>query len=305
MSPQDVAAELARVLPHGPSQDRRSLLVAPPPDEDDSEAFPTVAHWGFTASFDQPRSGQLIEQKLGKEWRDKLLVAVFGIEGKSAVRLAADASYHQILITTPLVNLPEERFLYGEHLKHFFGEVTKALTGFADRFVTTTPLDEADARTRAIIGLVNGRNATVVGRVVAEKGRTYAGRDVFDVLLGLGFEWGDGDLFYWRPGGELLLTADTSSPPGFFPAREAAAGSLRVADVQFQFYLPHTRCAPLVLEAMVAAMKYTRSRLGGSLQGADGKPYDEDDDRRGIARLSQDLAEADFAPGSSAARATF
>jgi hypothetical protein len=297
-------SRIARLLPNGPSQDQRSLLVAPVDSGDASEAFPTVAHWGFVASFDVRRLGSSIIEQLDHAWLTSSLVRLFGVEKNAAEPLDLERSHERVLLVTPLVNLPEQRFLYGEHLARFNHDVRARLESFADRLESTTPVEEADQRTRSIIRLVDGRNATVCGRVVAGAGKHYGGRNVFDVLYGLGFRWGDGDLFYW-PANTESLTVDTSTPPGFFLPEEAAQNRLRVDDLRFTFYLPHTPGAPEVLEAMITTMKHVKARLGGALRGADDEPFDEAGDRAGIARLSRELAEAGFAPGSLAARATF
>jgi len=74
---------------------------------------------------------------------------LFGVAGNEAQPLDLEQGHTRVLLVTPLVNLPEERFLYGEHLARFVGEVQTLLEGFAERLESTTLVEEADQRTYA------------------------------------------------------------------------------------------------------------------------------------------------------------
>ena len=65
-------------------------------------------------------------------------------------------------------------------------------------------------------------------RLVAPTGNLYSGREVWDVMLCLGLDYGDGDLFHWINnsgfGDDLFFSVWTSTAPGYFIPNRMATG---------------------------------------------------------------------------------
>lgn len=111
------------------------------------------------------------------------------------------------------------------------------------------------------------REHTVMLRLVADQGQSYRGADIWDVMLSLGMEWGDMDIFHAHhhgPGGyDELFSVHTGTEPGFFWLSTLAED--RFADLVFSMDGVRTVQPQTVFEAMWKSAEYARTRLGGTL----------------------------------------
>lgn len=165
----------------------------------------------------------------------------------------------------------------------------------------TTPEEAANTATR-ILGLRNecDRDATIVLR--APVGRPYDGKQIWDVMLSLGLQWGDMDIFHWENGTEAAGDSDlfsvwTNTAPGYFVPEEIAAGRVFTNDLVFGFSIPRSAAPLEVFEAMIVAVDYTRKRLGGEMLDPDGNALNAQEVKRRIQSIIQKLTQAGFPPG--------
>jgi cell division protein ZipA len=125
----------------------------------------------------------------------------------------------------------------------------------------------------------------VVVRLLAPEGPGFEGRDVWDVMLCLGLEWGDMDCFHWINdtsfGDDFLFSVETSTEPGYFLPEEIAAGTVLVEDLVFVYSIPRSPAPVAVFDAW-GAIDYVKGRLGGEVRDADGETLDVDATRRSI-----------------------
>jgi cell division protein ZipA len=147
-------------------------------------------------------------------------------------------------------------------------------------------------------------NQDVTLKLVAPEGRTFAGRDVWDVMLCLGLDYGDGDLFHWINnsgfGDDHFFTVETSTPPGYFIPRRMASGEGDVDDLIFNFSIPRSADPVAVFDSMANAVEYAQDRLGGQVLVGNSKPFGREAERENIKSIGEKLKAAGFVPGESA-----
>jgi FtsZ-interacting cell division protein ZipA len=157
--------------------------------------------------------------------------------------------------------------------------------------------------------LADLEDADIGFALVAPAGRPFEGRALWDALTSLGLRWGTMDTFHWPnphddedAGDESLFTVETSTPPRYFIAEEAASGSLHVQDLLFRFPVLRTREPRAVLDAMLRAAKYVQARLGGELMFVpEHTPLDEAELRAWLERALHLMEKAGVTPGSELA----
>ena len=137
----------------------------------------------------------------------------------------------------------------------------------------------------------------------APPAQTFSGLDVWDVMLSLGLEWGDMDIFHWNnnsgQGGDYWFDVWTTTPPGYFFPEDIAAGIVRVENLVFGFSVPRTVHPDKVFESMASAAEYARTRLGGRLHAADGSELIHSDAVAQIRYVVRELTAKGFPPGAN------
>jgi len=164
---------------------------------------------------------------------------------------------------------------------------------------------EAEARGRRLEEIVERLDAEIWVRLAAPTNQRFKGRDIWDVMLCLGLEWGDMDCFHLNHDGEPLFSVQTTTAPGYFLPEEIVAGRVNVEDLLFVFSLPRTSAPEAVFENMLAAAEYARKRLGGTITSEDGSPLDIGATRQRIRSSSAELSKEGFPPGSGSALRLF
>ncbi|MEW6369063.1 MAG: cell division protein ZipA C-terminal FtsZ-binding domain-containing protein [Acidobacteriota bacterium] len=86
---------------------------------------------------------------------------------------------------------------------------------------------------------------------------------------------------------------------------EIAAGRVHTADLVFGYSVPRSPAPLAVHDAMLKAARHARSRLGGTLLSAQGRPFDAQEIRQQIIRLVQRLETAGIKPGTTPALLLF
>jgi len=136
----------------------------------------------------------------------------------------------------------------------------------------------------------------------APAGSRFEGRLVWDVMLSLGLQWGDMDLFHWRNdtgvGDDSWFMVATSTAPGYFLPEQIAAGQVQVEDLLFSFSVPRSASPAAALDRMFAAASYAQSRLGGRIVAGRQSSFDLTAARRDLARVEEALVKAGFPPGA-------
>ena len=145
--------------------------------------------------------------------------------------------------------------------------------------------------------------------LTAPEGRSYEGREIWDVMLCLGLHWGDMDIFHWDnqsdAGDDFLFSVWTSTSPGYFFPEQVAAGRVHVRDFVFGFSLPRSGDPHSVFTSMMQAVKYAQKRLGGKITDGDGLPVDEQATLRQIDAMVEQMKKAGFAPGEGSTLRVF
>ncbi|KAA1258121.1 hypothetical protein LF1_06360 [Rubripirellula obstinata] len=144
----------------------------------------------------------------------------------------------------------------------------------------------------------------------APEPKLFEGRDIWDVMLCLGLQWGDMDCFHWinesEVGGDYFFSVESSTPPGYFIPEQIAADQTRTQGLIFLFNVPRTAFPTIVAERMDQAVRYAQSRLGGEIQYTLGQELaDRDTILERIKSIESELTELGFQPGSSPAMRFF
>jgi cell division protein ZipA len=143
------------------------------------------------------------------------------------------------------------------------------------------------------------RDVTLILR--APDGTQFSGREVWDVMLCLGLDYGDGDLFHWINnsgfGDDQFFTVQTSTPPGYFIPERIASGDGGIDDLMFNFSIPRSANPVAVFDSMSIAVQYARKRLGGEFMLRSSEPFDRTAQRAKVEEIVEKLNEAGFSPG--------
>lgn len=315
------AARANAVLPSRGSEDRSSLLTLPdlPPRQDDEDTeegrdfLPDpVADWWVNvrvagvAHLDRSRVLALFDRAWSEANGNP---TVYGREletGHWTYLVAADVSDHytELALAWPLSprfgndgELPAPRQFLA-----YLQEVRRVLEPWGT--VEVTPSASYTDAARAAAKLLElkqtcRRSATIV--LAAPPDRPFEGRAIWDVMLSIGLDWGDMDIFHWTNefdvGGDFHFSVWTSTPPGYFFPEEVAAGRVHTADLVFGFSIPRSADPNSVFESMHRAARYAQSRLGGELQDEAGEPFDPESERWFIDDVERRLREFGLEPG--------
>lgn len=107
----------------------------------------------------------------------------------------------------------------------------------------------------------------IVLKLVSDEGRLYEGKDIWDVMLCLGIEWGDMDIFHAENksqfGDDYLFSISTTTDPGFFWLHTIAEDTFD--DLVFVMDIARTSNTLESFNAMWRVAEYIKKRLGGSL----------------------------------------
>lgn len=330
MSDEDekVVLRAEEVLPVDGSEDVSHLLrVASLPgmpddaealaeeDDENAEYLPSDAtEWVVTVEFEgSPRlNPHQVTEEFDQAWREKYGgLLTYGRDAKTGLWSFAISSDGPKAVTSLKfawcdVREPEDAegpeptaALYAARL----AEVQKKVSRFGRARVTAnlTP-EEAELRTNEHQALKERLDGAVVVKLVAPEGPGFEGRDVWDVMLCLGLEWGDMDCFHWINdttfGDDFLFSVETTTEPGYFLPEEIAAGTVLVEDLVFVYSIPRSPAPVAVFDAMLGAIDYVKGRLGGEVRDADGETLDVDATRRSIEAIDAELRESGFLPGA-------
>lgn len=315
------------ILPSTPSEDMSHLLVTPKSasgnfDLDAPRDYlpdPNI-DWTVTVEFDSavPVQGESIKEALDYAW--------LGSHGNPTVygfspdtdhwtfvnAAGAPDSFTRLKIAWSLWDAIDEqpKEISLVDLQRFKAAVEQQLSKLRNlSTVIERSGEDALAYVATLPRIVAKCDQYMTLRLVAPNGKLYSGRDVWDVMLCLGLEYGDGDLFHWINnsgfGDDLFFTVETSTAPGYFIPQRMATGKGDVADLIFVFSIPRSADPVVVFESMANAVDYAQKRLGGEIVLQSGEPFDGGAERARIEDVVRKLREAGFVPGESATLRVF
>lgn len=132
----------------------------------------------------------------------------------------------------------------------------------------------------------------------------FSGREIHDIATGLGLVWGEFDSYHWHNKekyvGSNYFFSVTNYDGGSFIPEEMAQEDYTTDGILFGFYLPTSGAPEEIFKNMIVAIKYFKSRLGGTIRNLDYEKLDEADLSRMknvISEITQELTEAGFKPG--------
>ena len=200
--------------------------------------------------------------------------------------------------------------LDADNLAQFQSSVDQLSKWLGNAHIRANRSPAAAAKLSQEIGqLVQECNRDVTVVLVAPRGKSYAGRDVWDVMLSLGLRWGDMDLFHWRndsgEGDDAYFSVWTSTPPGYFLPELIAADRVQVADLAFGYSIPRSHRPEMIFDSMLKAIEYAQRRLGGEIQGTDGRRLDPQTIRTLIRSTVEKMESRSFTPGKDATLRVF
>lgn len=314
---------VSRILPSVASEDVSALLVPPvspsPPSQEDSKCdfLPDAAtEWSIRISLLSPATAAEISEAFPNEWRRDYPGVVYGRSVDETRWTFVDAtdtpaSYQELIYAVDLVPTWKDPVTPRSEsaLRHFLAAVKSAASTLGASSVEAEAPALAVKRGTGLFDLWKKYGREAIVTLKAPDGETYDGRDIWDVMLALGLEWGDGDLFHWRneseKGDSVFFSVWTTTDPGYFVPEEIAADRCAANDLVFGYSIPRSAHPLAVFDQMMIAARYARKRLGGSLLDHQGRELDEVPMREEIAHVAESLSSAGLEPGCDAAMRLF
>lgn len=315
-SDSESEARALKLLPTEGSEDRRDLLVVPDlRTEEDAAAVKTPPEdplgWTLYLRFDKP-SGVPVRQileRLTYHWRWKRNPPdIWGRQTGERWRPFAycfdTEEFSEIAVTWSLIDDHQDwQIPTAAMLDRFRLDLEKEMAPLGGK-VVAQPVSIQYAAEEVPQKI---EDADRVMLIVAEApaDQPFDGRDIWDVMLSLGIQWGDMYLFHWidptAREADPLFSVGTTTEPGYFSPEDIAAGNLQTSDLVFEFCLPRCPAPEAVFEAMLKAATYAQQRLGGTLLNEDREPYDEEAARRELQDGLAALRQLGIRPGSARA----
>ncbi len=159
--------------------------------------------------------------------------------------------------------------------------------------------EQAAKKSRELSGYIPKNNQYAIIVLKAEK--EFEGKEIWDVMMSLGLDWGDMDLFHWNNdfeyGDDQLMSVWTSTDPGYFFPEEIAVGRVQTDDLIFGFNIPRSIAPDQVLKSMYRATQYAQSRLGGEILNENGHPFDIEIEKIKVNTIVKTLNDKFITPG--------
>ncbi len=319
---EETAARVSRLLPTKGSQDAKHVLgtldLSGLSEKTDAakEYLPSEAcEWVLDIKFKQPVDSMKLAELFDKPFREKygscmqygkdsanglwtFLVSKDGPQSVTALKVTWD--YYAAWIENPTITTQAQ---YAERIVAVKQQL-QPLTGEVEVTSSKEPAAAA-ARSLALSQLSQKYDRHIAFYLVAPKSTTFKGKDVWDVMLSLGLEWGDMDCFHWinesGVGDDYHFSVETSTAPGYFLPERIAVGKLNVEDLVFVFSLPRAAAPVTIAERMDKAVQYAKQRLGGDIRYTiDGQVIHRDDLMQTISTATTELTGLGFPPGAEA-----
>jgi len=319
--PESVSkARAARALPTKGSENATHRL-APPVVRKASRAeatddYPPHKDLDWTILIELPKSVVLDRKQtlaiLDPPWlksnRGAIIHGLCLATGKWTYVSASDATepYSKLALAKSLVQGP----LDTPSLEAMLSSTGKKFRQFPGTVVSSSvPPAEAVAKSERLLRLKSTCDLQMMVQLLPPSGKSFDGREIWDVMYSLGLEWGDMDLFHWTNttdcGDDSFFSVWTSTAPGYFLPESIAAGDIRVEDLVFGYSVPRSAAPAAILDRMVTAAEYSRKRLGGELRDPTGAPFDRIKSQAEVWRVCRTLEAAGFPPGSESALRLF
>ena len=165
--------------------------------------------------------------------------------------------------------------------------------------------------TEVSVGVLKHRGKTTVLPIteIVSENDFFDGHDIWDVMMSIGLEWGDMDLFHWRNhtliGDQSYFMVWTLSDPGYFIPEWIASGEFGTDNVVFSFSIPRSDNPEEIYDVMYKAASYTQSRLGGKLYDENGEELDINHEKQRLSEVIKDLRKHGIEPGTTPALMLF
>lgn len=186
----------------------------------------------------------------------------------------------------------------------------QALSGFGRvRLRPRLEPERAEQHAAKIKDMVSRRDYSCTLVLKTDAGTLYDGKEIWDVMMCLGLEWGHMDLFHWRNrnnyGHSNYFSVGTNTTPGYFLPELIVADEVHTQDLIFSFSIPRTYKPLAIFASMQRAIEYAQKRLGGSIIDENGAPVNYDKMKKSIETIERELTELGFTPGLDAALRQF
>ncbi|HEV7278830.1 MAG TPA: cell division protein ZipA C-terminal FtsZ-binding domain-containing protein [Pirellulaceae bacterium] len=320
--PSSMSRERAALLPPTPSEDARHVLgtiVVPAleEDEDDDRDYlpqPAVS-WVVDTQVegDPPLDPQKVSERFYQDRYAKLgRFVIFGRDvdtGRWTYLISADGprAVDRLKFSFDYIDAvdveapPPDRTVYEERLS----ALTEGVQELGDATTSASlPPAEAAERSRLLVEVRSQLDMIALLRLEAPEGQPYDAKQVWDVMLCLGLEWGDMDCFHWLNasgvGDDSFFSVETTTPPGYFLPEDIAEGGVELDDLLFVYSVPRNARPVETFDAMLRAVEYCRNRLGGTIVDEEGDPVDAAALRDAIGQIADRLRSAGFEPGADA-----
>jgi cell division protein ZipA len=250
------------------------------------------------------------------EWRSQFESEIYGfasLEKRWTFAFAGDSpdTYKQIQIAINVQDVySEENQAYDpKKLERYISELEKRIVKYPTKlkFEQTESIVDAIAKAKKLIELHKEFDNEAI--IVLQSDAGFRGTEAWDVLLCIGLEWGDGDLFHWNNnsdfGSDQHFSVWTTTQPNYFLPEQVKEGQMNPENLVFGFSIPRSADPKNIFDIMINSVKYAQKRLGGRILDKDGAPFNEASERKEIGELIEKMKAKGISAGSDKALVMF
>jgi len=256
-------------------------------------------------------------QMFDKDWRMNFGAAqIFGYSSEErrwtyVIAGGTPDLYDKVQVAITLLGIPDENHSFNDtkSLDRYIRELSKKMSNYPTKVELefTETVEHAVSRGKKLLELRTGFGIDSI--IILKSDKVYNGRLAWDALQSVGLVWGDGDLFHWSNnenyGHDQHFSVWTSTDPGYFFPENIKAGSMNPGDLIFGFVVPRSADPKNVFTAMLDAVKYCQSRLGGTIIAKDGGIFNEIKEKQELDDLIEKMKTEGLTPGSKRALRMF
>ena len=286
-------------------------------DDDDYEANPNTT-WIIDLQlmnggiFNKKELGQLFDEA----WRKNYVSDIHGHstgDNKWTYVFAGGTpeTYDKIQVAVELREIfnVESPDYNPAQLQRYITELNSRIEKYPGKIILTEreSIAKAIAKGQEIVAFNQEFNRDEI--IILKSDSTFSGLKAWDVLRSIGLQWGDGDQFHWNNqydyGSDLFFSVWTTTEPGYFLPESVKAGHMNPADLVFGFSIPRSADPEHVFDVMAEAVKYAQKRSGGTIIDKDGHPFNEEQERKKLMTLVNNMKTKGIVPGSEDALRIF
>jgi cell division protein ZipA len=253
-----------------------------------------------------------LNELFDEEWTLNFPSDIYGHATKWTYIFAADSpeKYDEIKVAVNLRDIFNmESADYKVTLDKYLTELNSRIAKYAGKVTLTKKESIAQAMVKGQKIASLNQQFDQAAIIILKSDSIFDGLKAWDVLRSIGLQWGDGDEFHWNNhyayGSDLFFSVWTTTEPGYFLPERVKAGQMNPGDLVFGFSIPRSADPEHVFNVMTEAVKYAQKRLGGTIIDKNHQPFNEEQERKTLITLVNNMKAKGVIAGSEDALMLF